>query len=432
MPETLVRCDNVSKKFCRDLKRSLWYGVKDSAAELFWNRKRSAGGHPGTGDIPSSDPVLRTDEFWATHNITFEVNRGECLGLIGRNGAGKTTLLKMLNGLIKPDAGRIEMRGRVGALIALGAGFNRILSGRENIFINGSILGLSKRQISDRVDEIVEFAELEDSIDAPVRTYSSGMQVRLGFAVAAVLVKPDILLLDEVLAVGDMSFRSRCFNAIGKIQKQSAVIFVSHQMPQVARICTHSVLLHKGKIATDTRDVPANILEYATGTDSKPHEHREFENSQLSQVQIVSGTYSCTWPAAEGTVAEQVRMAWHSSFSIRIRAEMPPRFSRLNINLAFTDSTDRGVVQFYSSAAGFEISNTTGKIDVIAEIPGRIFNAGVYWLSVVITSDDRLTVLTSHTNVLQIQFTSDFTGFAPMQMAANWRHINDTNGGSGS
>ena len=429
MSETLVRCDDVSKKFCRDLKKSLWYGVKDSMAELFWNRKRTTGVHSGMDDSPGSDVVLRADEFWANRNITFEVNRGECLGLIGRNGAGKTTLLKMLNGLIKPDAGRIEMRGRVGALIALGAGFNRILSGRENIYVNGSILGLSKRQISDRVDEIVEFAELEESIDAPVRTYSSGMQVRLGFAVAAVLVKPDILLLDEVLAVGDMAFRTRCFNAIGKIQKDSAVIFVSHLMPQVARICTHSVLLHKGKIATDTRDVSANILEYSTGTDSKQHELREFEGSRLSLVNLVCGTSSRTWSAADGTAAERVRIAWHSRFTIRIRAQIPPRFSGLNVNLAFTDSTDRAVVQFYSLPAGFTIPNTAGEIDVIAEIPGQIFNAGVYWMSVVITSEDRLTFLASHANVLQIQIASEFTGFAPVQMAANWKHFNETNRG---
>ena len=127
---------------------------------------------------------LRRDEFWAVRDVSFELSRGECLGLIGRNGAGKTTLLKMLNGLIKPDQGRIEMRGRVGALIALGAGFNPILTGRENIYVNGAVLGLTKQEIARQLDDIIDFADIGDLIDAPVQSYSSGMAVRLGFAVA--------------------------------------------------------------------------------------------------------------------------------------------------------------------------------------------------------------------------------------------------------
>ena len=168
---------------------------------------------------------LRTKEFWAVNNVSFELKRGECLGLIGRNGAGKTTLLKMLNGLIKPDAGRIEMRGRVGALIALGAGFNPILTGRENIYVNGSVLGLTKKEIGAKLDEIVDFAEIGDFIDTPVQNYSSGMAVRLGFAVAS-SIRPDVLLIDEVLAVGDISFVLRCLNRVSELLPTTAVVFV--------------------------------------------------------------------------------------------------------------------------------------------------------------------------------------------------------------
>lgn len=204
--DTLIRCENLSKKFCRDLKRSLWYGLTSSTANLF-------------GNHCSDSAKLREGEFWANNDISFELKRGECLGLIGKNGAGKTTLLKMLNGLIKPDIGRIEMRGRIGALIALGAGFNPVLTGRENIYVNSSILGISKREVRARFDEIVEFSELCDFIDTPVRNYSSGMSVRLGFAVAVVLMKPDVLLLDEVLAVGDAAFRAKCLNRIIELLK---------------------------------------------------------------------------------------------------------------------------------------------------------------------------------------------------------------------
>ena len=193
--ETLVKVTNVSKKFCRDFKKSLWYGLKEMSNDIF---------HPFHDN---KEPNLRPNEFWANKDISFEVKRGECLGLIGRNGAGKTTLLKMLNGIIKPNYGTIEIKGKVGALIALGAGFNPILTGRENIYVNGSILGLTKKEIKDKIHEVVEFAEISEAIDAPVRTYSSGMKVRLGFAIASILLLPDVLIIDEVLAVGDTNFK---------------------------------------------------------------------------------------------------------------------------------------------------------------------------------------------------------------------------------
>jgi lipopolysaccharide transport system ATP-binding protein len=233
MSETLIKVDNVSKKFCRSLKKSLWYGMQDLGREL------AGRPHGGNGQ-------LRPDEFWAVKDVSFEVKRGECLGLIGRNGAGKTTLLKMLNGLIKPDAGRIEIRGRVGALIALGAGFNPILTGRENIYANASILGLKKSEIDTKLEEIVDFAELEEFIDSPVRNYSSGMVVRLGFSIATAL-DPDILILDEVLAVGDTSFRLKCLNRLGELMKSGvAALMVTHQFSNLERHAHRAMILERG------------------------------------------------------------------------------------------------------------------------------------------------------------------------------------------
>jgi lipopolysaccharide transport system ATP-binding protein len=261
--EVLVRVEGVSKIFCRDLKKSLLYGLQDSARDLLsWGKKPEIRGRKSEIGSQKSDPsdssltsdlrsqtsesrALRAGEFLAVDNVSFELRRGECLGLIGRNGAGKTTLLKMLNGLIKPDSGRIEMRGRVGALIALGAGFNPILSGRENIYVNGSILGLTKTEIDAKIDDIIDFTEIGEFIDAPVQTYSSGMQVRLGFAVATAM-EPDVLILDEVLAVGDANFRSKCYQRIGSVLSRSAVMFVSHDAYSVRRICNEVMWLSKG------------------------------------------------------------------------------------------------------------------------------------------------------------------------------------------
>ncbi len=225
--EILVKVENVSKKFCYGLKRSLWYGVKDIAAEVMGRNNHQQ--------------KLRAKEFWALKDISFELKRGEVLGLIGRNGAGKTTILKILNGLIKPDSGRVTMCGKVGALIALGAGFNPVLTGRENIYINGSVLGLSRKKIDAKFDEIVDFAEVWDFIDTPVQSYSSGMRVRLGFAVASSL-SPDILLIDEVLAVGDAAFRAKCYNRLANMKMNSSIILVSHSMHDIGRLC-HSVLV---------------------------------------------------------------------------------------------------------------------------------------------------------------------------------------------
>ncbi len=239
MSDTLIKVEGVSKKFCRSLKKSLWYGMQDLGNELLGRR------HGGNGE-------LRPEEFWAMKDVSFEIKRGEAVGIIGRNGSGKTTLLRMLSGLIKPDQGRIEMYGQVGGLIALGAGFNPILTGRENIYVNASILGLSKRQIDAKLDEIIDFAEIGEFIDSPVQNYSSGMAVRLGFSIATAL-NPDVLLLDEVLAVGDESFQRKCFERLGSLldQRDKVLIFVSHNIRQVERICSRGILLDHGHVLVD-------------------------------------------------------------------------------------------------------------------------------------------------------------------------------------
>ncbi len=182
----------------------MWYGFRDILRD-------TAGLHP------KSDR-LRRKEFWAVDDVSFELRKGETLGIIGPNGAGKTTLLKMLNGIVLPDKGSLRIKGRVGALIQVGAGFHPQLTGRENIYINGAILGMGKREIDKKFDAIVEFADIGDFLDTPVKHYSSGMFVRLGFAVA-VHCEPEILLVDEVLAVGDTGFQTKCFNKIGELKK---------------------------------------------------------------------------------------------------------------------------------------------------------------------------------------------------------------------
>lgn len=233
MSEILVNVEGLSKKFSKDLKHSIFYGVQDIMR--------------GTLGFTPKTFRLRATEFWALDNISLELKRGECLALIGPNGSGKSTLLKILNGIIAPDKGKVTIDGRVGALIELGAGFHPLLTGRENIYVNGSILGFKKREIDRKFDEIVNFSEIEEFIDTPIKNYSTGMRVRLGFAIAAHL-NPDILLIDEVLAVGDVGFRMKCFkHFISLIENGTSIIIVSHAINHLSRVTNRALVINKGK-----------------------------------------------------------------------------------------------------------------------------------------------------------------------------------------
>jgi lipopolysaccharide transport system ATP-binding protein len=203
-------------------------------------------------------------EFWALSDVTFNIHPGQVVGVIGRNGAGKSTLLKVLSRVTEPTTGRIELRGRIASLLEVGTGFHPELTGRENVYLNGTILGMRKREIDRKFDEIIDFAEVEQFIDTPVKRYSSGMYVRLAFAVAAHL-DPEILVVDEVLAVGDTEFQRKCLGKMGDVaQEGRTVLFVSHNMPAVRGLCSRGILLHQGKVALDA-DTDTAIAAYLAG-----------------------------------------------------------------------------------------------------------------------------------------------------------------------
>ena len=206
------------------------------------------------------------EEFWALKDVNFDIQQGDRVGIIGRNGAGKSTLLKILSRITEPTSGRVRIRGRVASLLEVGTGFHPELTGRENIFLNGAILGMSKAEITRKFDEIVAFAEVERFLDTPVKHYSSGMYVRLAFAVAAHL-EPEILIVDEVLAVGDAQFQKKC---LGKMESAGSegrtVLFVSHNMVAIKSLCSTGIVLNKGKIFTkvESRELWSNIWDRTT------------------------------------------------------------------------------------------------------------------------------------------------------------------------
>lgn len=270
--EVLIKVENVSKKFCKDFKTSLKYGLYDLGSEIL-GKKRSKD--------------LRQKEFWAVKDVSFELKRGDCLGLIGKNGAGKSTLLKMLNGLIKPDKGRIEMHGRVAAIIELGAGFNPILTGRENIYNNAAVLGFKKKEIDALYDEIVQFSEIGDYINTPVQYYSSGMKVRLGFSVA-VHLKPDVLILDEVLAVGDAGFKMKSLNKMYELISSCAVIFVNHAVTHISRVSNKILYMKKGTVAYLGEDVIKGIELYQTNFEGEKGWIEYNKEAQIENVFVSS------------------------------------------------------------------------------------------------------------------------------------------------
>lgn len=358
--DAVIRVENVSKKFCRSLKGSMLYGMVDIGRNLVGLKSRS--------------DRLRKNEFWAVNGVSFEVKRGETLGIIGPNGSGKTTLLKMMNGIFWPDKGKITVKGKVGALIAVGAGFHPLLTGCENIYVNGAILGMSKKEINDKFDAIVDFSGIGDFLDTPVRSYSSGMHVRLGFAIA-VHSDCEILLVDEVLAVGDMEFQAKCMKKMQESTRKGVTkIFISHNLNSVQLLCDRVIYLNKGSIryAGRATDVLNEFRKDALKGDDVVH-------------QVRYGTRE----------AELVRVEFLNKDSVR--SDTFKRGEPLRIRVLFNAKTTLKNPHFavgFATRDGLEITRANTRdhkvvLDAISgpgEIEYRIdslpFNIGKYWVSI--------------------------------------------------
>jgi lipopolysaccharide transport system ATP-binding protein len=240
MSDTVIRVENLGKKYVLGYKQERYTSLRDVIA----NRSKALF-NPSQS---KSKIQSNRDEFWALKDLSFEIKQGETVGIIGRNGAGKSTLLKVLSRITEPTKGRINIKGRIASLLEVGTGFHPELTGRENIYLNGAILGMSKAEIQRKFDEIVAFAEVEKFLDTPVKRYSSGMYVRLAFAIA-VHLEPEILVVDEVLAVGDAQFQKKCLNKMSEVGKQGrTILFVSHNMSAIRSLCTVGLVLSKGTL----------------------------------------------------------------------------------------------------------------------------------------------------------------------------------------
>ncbi|MBN9311453.1 MAG: ABC transporter [Chryseobacterium sp. 39-10] len=371
--EVLVKVQNVSKKFSLDLKTGLKYGALDIIKSTFG---------------VSIKKELRPKEFWAVKDVSFELRRGECIGLIGHNGAGKSTLLKILNGLYAPDKGQITMKGKIGALIELGAGFNPILTGRENIYNNASILGFTKAEVDEKIQSIIDFSEIKKFIDAPVQNYSSGMKVRLGFAIASHL-EPDILIIDEVLAVGDLGFVLKCFKKIDELLPKTAMIFVSHSMPMVSRICNEIILLDHGSAEYQGNDIGKGVQKYY-GKFTNNDENVVFDNAQfeLTDKQIL---------LSDGVVKRNENFTIKLSFKILDKSVR--EFPRLY--LEFKDKEQRAIAIIIIDSKR-EIKSSDSIITYESEVINPLFTLGKY------TADIGLSTLKENSPILRINNAFEF------------------------
>ncbi|MEL7499103.1 MAG: ABC transporter ATP-binding protein [Planctomycetota bacterium] len=314
--DVILDVKHVWKIYCRQLKRAMWYGLTDLGRQI-----AGAGRDRQVGD-------LRPGEFFAVKDANFQVRAGECIAMIGPNGAGKSTMLKMINGLIRPDHGDIRIRGRIGALIELGTGFNPILSGRENIYINAAVLGMGKREVDAIFDKIVEFAELGHVIDDPIKSYSSGMRVRLGFSVAANL-RPQLLLMDEVLAVGDVGFRMKCFKHLNELAKSGvSIILVTHAVGMLQRVANRAVVFGQGKIVHDgDLETGCTIYEQMLGASDRAVAKQKEERGKTANIGSV------TVENQQGTERVEFETGEDVTLSIQILSEEIIRRARLVVAL---------------------------------------------------------------------------------------------------
>jgi lipopolysaccharide transport system ATP-binding protein len=378
--EPIIRVKNIGKKYKIGNYQGGYVALRDVIMTIFKSPFQFL-----KKKVKSVTGIGTKEEFWALRDVSFDVMPGEVVGVIGKNGAGKSTLLKILTSITPPTTGEIEMRGRISSLLEVGTGFHPELTGRENIFLNGAILGMTRKEIAKNFDSIVEFAEIEKFLDTPVKYYSSGMYVRLAFSVAAHM-KPDILLVDEVLAVGDAEFQKKCLGKMEEVTREQGrtILFVSHNMAAIERICSRCILLEKGKIVKDSKDVRGVIKEYLHVEKNSSNRYEWFKNeaskdNNLFQVEKMSlvdeNKKVCT-----GSIRND------SNIELVIEATAKEISPGLTIGYAVYTEDNQLLYWSYQSdedeTKSFKI-NEPGKLVLSTKIPKHLFNEGSYRIEII-------------------------------------------------
>jgi lipopolysaccharide transport system ATP-binding protein len=372
---TVIKVENLSKRYRLGvINRDMLY--KDLQSR--WAKFRGKEDPNATIGAKHEKRLEHGDEFWALRNVDLEVREGEILGIIGRNGAGKSTLLKILSQITAPTEGRVKVKGRIASLLEVGTGFHPELTGRENIYLNGAILGMTRKEVRSKFDEIVDFAEISEFIDTPVKRYSSGMYVRLAFAVAAHL-EPEILIVDEVLAVGDIQFQKKC---LGKMQDVSGngrtVVFVSHNMTTMNSLCSRCVLLAGGRVEAEGPVAEITDLYFKSGLGQQAGTALHFKEEGYGD--DVARLLSARLIDSQGDAISFVNI--NQPFGIEIRIVVDEENPKIVPNFHFYT---QGQCAFVSSPAG-EVITSRGAHLVTMWIPGNFLNDGLYEVKLAATT----------------------------------------------
>ncbi len=374
--DVVIRIENLGKRYRYGGSASLSYNLRQDIAD--WAKglfRRNAKRHTTFQEVHEKHIAESPDYFWALKGISLEINRGEVVGIIGRNGAGKSTLLKILSRITPPTTGKLTLYGRVASLLEVGTGFHRELTGRENIFLNGSILGMRRTEITSKLDEIVDFAEIDKFIDTPVKFYSSGMYVRLAFAVAAHL-EPEILVVDEVLAVGDAAFQKKCLGKMGEVAKQGrTVLFVSHNMAAIQSLCTRGICLKNGGVALDSTPVAA-IERYVSTIAAEAavplNERRDREGSGALRFTRFYGITS------SGETTDTIRTGDAVTLVAEYESAAGKTLSNVSVDFPFANHLGQHVFLCWTKLTGEDFAHIRSKGEFRAIIPRFPLTPGRY------------------------------------------------------
>ena len=382
MKDIILKAENISKQY-----RLGQVGTGTMAHDLnrWWHQIRGKENpYLKIGDTNDRSTKGESDYVWALQDINFEVERGEILGIIGKNGAGKSTLLKILSRVTAPTTGSIKFGGRVASLLEVGTGFNGEMTGRENIYLNGAILGMTKKEITSKIDEIIEFSGCERYIDTPVKRYSSGMYVRLAFAVAAFL-EPEILIVDEVLAVGDAEFQKK---AIGKMQDISrsggrTVLFVSHNMAAVKSLCTRGIVLENGKVKFDGK-IENSVSYYLSGDSESQNKKifsREYDKKEFRLHEI---SLNPKGKSSDDVLDEYQKIEINTAFTLKDINK--------NLHVTFVLNNESGEALFTFSHVNNNVKLNLGLNKIKCTLPEGFLNIGIYYLSVYVIENSKTTL----------------------------------------
>ncbi len=379
MPDPVIEFDHVYKKFARGEQHTSLRDFIPAMAKKCWpfGKKQTA-----------EEIALKSQEFWAVQDVSFKLHKGESMGIIGPNGSGKSTTLKLLSGILRPERGTYRVRGRLSALIEVGAGFHPDLTGRENIYLNGSILGMTRKEVASKFNDIVEFAGVAEFIDTPVKRYSSGMAVRLGFAVSA-FIEPDVMLVDEVLAVGDTEFRNRCLNRMNKMLRNGVtMILVSHNLSEVRNLCQSCLMLYKGQAMMQGPTIKV-IEEYHRIVGEKI----KIEQEKQAAIELVSkpeSSLAITGAQLLDAAGEPCEVfGTGDAQTVRIHYHARERIAKPEFNVELLWATEDYVAAACSTAAGKFVMDPiegTGHVDL--KIHSLLVEPNVYAWSVTISNAD--------------------------------------------